>query len=939
MMFKLISVSLFVTTVLAAQKTDYKFLGCFLEENLLTLGEESRILNPVTPQSCSDFCSEKQYTFFILKYDTCYCSKNYISRLMRQLDFECSKKCSGDSSSSCGGSPNLVSSYITDSSKASNFMGHGGYPIPIYLGCYAETPNDDENRLLKGPAGPYTYNTPQKCSEICFKMGYLFFGVTYGTECWCGNQRPSKSSKVEDINCDSRCSGDSKQFCGGGWKMGIYSTGITDYVPKKYIGCFDDDGKKTKGKYLSFSMDINNSPKRCMNLCNTHRFKYAALKGNICECKNYEPSYNLKRSSSDCNTLCTENPSEYCGGSVTFSIYKTLYSDPLAKVSVNPIGCFTNLKRHPVLNGWRISHSRLTPKYCVYSCHTRRFPYAALVSSKECLCTSTKPSFEAKTEDAMCAIPCSGSSQHTCGGNNAMNVYTTGLEWKTDTIGNNYLGCYEESQNNRIFNGFSRSFTVNTPEFCSNLCYKFGYTYSGVTYKSECFCGSQSPSESKFPRLEDKQCNTKCSGDANQFCGGGWRMGVFSTGLNDFQVEGRLLGCFVMQENTLNNIKFELINTNTPDKCSAICNNGGYQFSGVLGINCYCGNRAPENDQKVFKSDCDTPCVGDSSKTCGGEDRIQIYDLMKVISINIPNTNSSNDLVDEFYTLNLESIWSHDIYIAQEPDYEFVVYNNSQKNAFIKDGELVIKPTILSDNYVRNGCLVLKGCTKYEESIGCSMNASSYNIIPPIVSSRLTTKNNMAFLYGQLEVTAKFPTGDWIVPEIALVSKTNEQNKFVLGTSFGNIDLKCNGEDESISVLKYGLKIDEQYHLKPVMMKSTSTSRWSEDYHSFVLSWSPENIVFKIDGESHQLDTSNLPLDLIFDSEYFISIGVSVGGMTNFRDGCLSNNHLKPWKNFDIKAMLNFWKDRNHWAATWNDERSSLKVKRVKFTLLDNVKF
>jgi len=127
-----------------------------LEENLLTLGEESRVLNPITSQSCSDFCSEKQYTFFILKYEyasvllfykliyclkifskntnyidlkhkfivylfnffsTCYCSKNYISRLMRQLDFECSKKCSGDNSTSCGGAPNLVSSYITDSSS------------------------------------------------------------------------------------------------------------------------------------------------------------------------------------------------------------------------------------------------------------------------------------------------------------------------------------------------------------------------------------------------------------------------------------------------------------------------------------------------------------------------------------------------------------------------------------------------------------------------------------------------------------------------------------------------------------------------------------------------------------------------------------------------------------------------------------------------------
>lgn len=48
-------------------------------------------------------------------------------------------------------------------------------------------------------------------------------------------------------------------------------------------------------------------------------------------------------------------------------------------------------------------------------------------------------------------------------------------------------------------------------------------------------------------------------------------------------------------------------------------------------INCYCGNRAPENDQKVFESDCDTPCAGDSAKTCGGEDRIQIYDLMSNI--------------------------------------------------------------------------------------------------------------------------------------------------------------------------------------------------------------------------------------------------------------------------------------------------------------------
>jgi len=50
------------------------------------------------------------------------------------------------------------------------------------------------------------------------------------SECLCGNQQPSKLSKINDTNnCNSLCSGDIKQFCGGVWKMGIYSTGMTGY--------------------------------------------------------------------------------------------------------------------------------------------------------------------------------------------------------------------------------------------------------------------------------------------------------------------------------------------------------------------------------------------------------------------------------------------------------------------------------------------------------------------------------------------------------------------------------------------------------------------------------------------------------------------------------------------------------------------------------------
>lgn len=48
---------------------------------------------------------------------------------------------------------------------------------------------------------------------------------------------------------------------------------------------------------------------------------------NVCECKNYEPDYSLKKSYSDCNSICDEDPSEYCGSSENTlqNVYKTLH--------------------------------------------------------------------------------------------------------------------------------------------------------------------------------------------------------------------------------------------------------------------------------------------------------------------------------------------------------------------------------------------------------------------------------------------------------------------------------------------------------------------------------------------------------------------------------------------------------------------------------------
>jgi len=116
-----------------------------------------------------------------------------------------------------------------------------------------------------------------------------------------------------------------------------------------------------------------------------------------------------------------------------------------------------------------------------------------------------------------------------------------------------------------------------------------------------------------------------------------------------------------------------------------------------------------------------------------------------------------------------------------------------------------------------------------------------------------------------------------LVLEIALISKFNEQIKFVLAKSFENTDqFQCNPNDQNQSyrnneraiVLKYGLKIDEQYHLESIMKESLFSNQWAEEYHSFVFYWTRDSIEFQIDGISTYLNAVwNLPLNIILDSE------------------------------------------------------------------------
>ena len=63
--------------------------------------------------------------------------------------------------------------------------------------------------------------TIDKCQTFCFDKDYLYAGVQYADECFCGNAIVPEIPKPNS-ECDYPCTGNSSQICGGFWRMNIY---------------------------------------------------------------------------------------------------------------------------------------------------------------------------------------------------------------------------------------------------------------------------------------------------------------------------------------------------------------------------------------------------------------------------------------------------------------------------------------------------------------------------------------------------------------------------------------------------------------------------------------------------------------------------------------------------------------------------------------------
>lgn len=95
-------------------------------------------------------------------------------------------------------------------------------PMPwMYQGCYS----DGSPRTIQGASySNQTAMTVESCISYCDSQNYIYAGLEYMYECYCGNS--TSTAKVEpSTDCNMACSGNSSEACGAGNRLSVYWNG------------------------------------------------------------------------------------------------------------------------------------------------------------------------------------------------------------------------------------------------------------------------------------------------------------------------------------------------------------------------------------------------------------------------------------------------------------------------------------------------------------------------------------------------------------------------------------------------------------------------------------------------------------------------------------------------------------------------------------------
>ncbi|KAI6128107.1 copper radical oxidase-like protein [Pisolithus croceorrhizus] len=400
--------------------------------------------------------------------------------------------------------------------------------------------------------------TVESCISFCSSgaNSYVYAGVEYAQECYCGNYLASDASNVSMSECDMTCTGNASELCGAGDRLNVYWSGTQPPSPPiivpgvgnwRSLGCYNDS---TITRALANGMRVTGqvTVESCTTACQDGGYQYAGVEyANECYCGMTLDNGSGPTPASSCDMTCAGNASEYCGGPDHLNLYN--YTGTPATTDNTGGGTSTEFFITPSLSGgWtyggcyvdnangrvlgdELDSNDMTVESCVAHCTADSFTIAGLEYSTQCFCGNELIDGAIKAPDSDCNMACGGNATEACGAGNRLSVYTstgniTILPVPTPLTSGLpghwvYQGCLAEPAPGSHLFAYENDWTNNnTVEACLNQCAAFGYPAAGLEYGEQCFCGDISDVvDNNGTFVSGSECNMPCSGDPAHLCG------------------------------------------------------------------------------------------------------------------------------------------------------------------------------------------------------------------------------------------------------------------------------------------------------------------------------------------------------------------------------------------------------------------------------------
>ncbi|OAP63261.1 hypothetical protein AYL99_02488 [Fonsecaea erecta] len=451
-----------------SQQGIYRYGGCFMENNPGRQLQVNIYSGPNnTNEQCISMCSAAGYIFAGTQYtQECWCGYNRPKTVVD--DANCNFGCTGNVNEICGGNGiNGAGSFISLFGDITRWDGNstnapGPYVNPgtlgyNSLGCYTEGTN---SRALS--VQPNANNTVNSCLQAC--QGYLYSGVEYGGQCFCGITLAAGAVNASATDCSMTCNNNQTEYCGGPNRLNmyIYGNGTLPSTPPPsngggngggnnnppppsgptipatignftYQSCYTEIPGRALGAFALADNSI--TLQTCASNCTQYQY-FGVEYGRECYCGNTLGSGSAPATDGRCNMACSGNSSFTCGGPNGLTLYQNLNwtssappqppPTPAGPIIVPSVGYFQYVDCHTeitgrALTGKAIVSNDMTVQNCAGNC--TGFTYFAVEYGQECYCGNGLGSGSVTATDGRCSMTCAGNSSTICGGPNGLTLY------------------------------------------------------------------------------------------------------------------------------------------------------------------------------------------------------------------------------------------------------------------------------------------------------------------------------------------------------------------------------------------------------------------------------------------------------------------------------------------------------------------------------------